>query len=238
MIPSIPFRFYFMFWLRNSLAALGLGLILGLFAIYLFELMGLSGRGSAIIYVSTLALILLFAQLSIFKHFYGKERGKFEYVYRERLISKEGNRLLLKEIGKAKFVRLFIEELSDFSDIREDIYKDLLGRQEISDGLRFYICLKMAKSSLRHFNFSKEIEWLKMALALSPDDLVANFRLAAALEQAADGDGAISRYGKISQDCHIETFELKNFIGEQIARVKMYGSSERPPMVGLRYMQF
>jgi hypothetical protein len=238
MIPSVPFRFYFLFWLRNSLAALGLGLILGFFVIYLFELIGLLGGGSAIIYISNISLTLLFAQISIFRHFYGKERGKFEYVYRERIISKEGNRLLFKEIGMKKFVKLFIEELSEFNDIREDIYKELLGRKEISNGPRFYIYLKMAKSALRHLNFSKEIDWLKMALALRPDNLVANFRLAAALEKANDGDGAISGYERILQDCHIETFELKNFIGEQIVRVKKNGPSERPPMVGLRYMQF
>jgi len=54
--------------------------------------------------------ILLFAQISIFRHFCGKERGKFEYVYRERLISKEGKRLLLKEIGKKKYIELSSEE--------------------------------------------------------------------------------------------------------------------------------
>jgi hypothetical protein len=67
---------------------------------------------------------------------------------------------------------------------------------------------------------------------------VANFRLAIAHEKASDGGAAIRLYEKLLKDCHIKSSELRNFIAEQIARVKKHGPTERPPMVGLRYFQF
>jgi len=243
MIPSVPITFYFLFWLRNSLAAFGLGVILGFFAIYFFDLIfKMIGEVDSLTipFVGTLLLTILLAQIFIFKHFYGRARGNFEYAYKERLISKEGNTVVLKEIGKRRFVELFWEELSDFSDTREDIYRELLVKLDASrnNAQKFPIYMKMSKSAVRHFNFDEGIKWLKMALALRPNDLVANFRLAIALEKAGDGAWAITLYETVLDNCGIESFELKDFIEEQIARVKKNGPAERPPMVGLRYFQF
>jgi len=249
MIPSVPFSFYFLFWIRNSLAAIGLGIILGYFAFgFLVFTLGpilestgwLENCSTLIKFVITPLIALLLTQISIFKHFYGRKRGNFEYAYRERLLSKEGNALIKKEIGEVRFGSLFFEELSDFSTSREDIYKELLKRAQVrgDNAFKFHIYLRMSRSSIKHFNFDKGTEWLTMALALRPNDLVANFRLAIALEKAGDGDGAIKRYGTILSECHIETFELRKFIEDQIDRVNKYGPSERPPLVGLRYFQF
>ncbi len=241
MISSVPISFYFLFWPKNSLMGLGLGIILGALSRLPFGLIAPALEGSIVIGPFFVGFLTLFwAQISSVQHFLGRRRGHFEYAYRERLVVKEGNALIRKEIGLIRFAGLFWEELSDFSATREDIYKELLARLEGTGnpGLKFPIYLKMSRSAIKHFNFEKGIEWLEIALALRPNDLVANFRLATSLEKAGDGKGAVNRYKVILKDCHIETFELKKFIEDQIERVEKEGPAKRPPMVGLRYMQF
>ncbi|NWF53642.1 MAG: hypothetical protein HXY45_02470 [Syntrophaceae bacterium] len=217
MIPSVPFSFYFLFWIRNSLAAIGLGIILGHFAfVFLVFTLGpilkstewLENCSTLIKFLISPFVALLLTQIFIYKHFYGRNRGNFEYAYRERLLSKEGNALIKKEIGEGQFGRLFFEELSDFSHSREDIYKELLKRAQVrgDNALKFCIYLRMARSSIKHFNFAKGTEWLTMALAIRPDDLMANFRLAIALEKGGDGHGAIRRYRTILSVCPILDF--------------------------------
>ncbi len=240
MIKSVPLTYYFTFWLINSLMSIGLGIILGYFGGFVLELT-LVWRGSpetACFGGSLLAFIL--TQIAVVRNFFGGRRGHFEYAYKKRINSKEGNGLISREIGMISFPQLFWEELNDFSDYREDVYKRLLTAAEArkDDSLKFHVYMRLSRSSMRHFNFKKGKEWLQMALALRPHDLVANFQMASTLEKERDGEGAIARYESILKLCEIETIELREFIMEQITRVKKNGPAERPPIVGLRYMQF
>lgn len=227
---NIPTTFYIRFWLKNSLMAMATGFALG------YMLMSIIPIILPPVTVSIFAFSIY--QIALTRHLWGKDRGNFEYAYRERLTEKAANSIIIKTIGFREFVRLYLDELSTMGIVREELYKEVLATNEISlkDELKFYIYVKAAKSALKESNFEKELSYLKQAVSINPDDLVANYRLGSSLERAGNGSEAISSYEAALSDPLISTRELREFISIQIRRVEARGPAKKPPMPGLRYM--
>jgi hypothetical protein len=227
---SIPITFYVRFWLTNSMMAMATGFVIG------YMLMGVIPIIMPPLTVPVLAFMIY--QIAIHRYFWGNGRGNFEYAYRERLVEKKANALVLDVLGLRKFIRLYLDELSAMGMVREEIYEEVLSDKGISknDDLKFYIYLKVAKSSLKDSSFERELNYLRKAVSIRSNDLVANYRLANSLERVASGQAAVQAYESALRDPAINTTELKEFILDQIKRVETEGPAKKPPMPGLRFM--
>lgn len=199
---NIPSDFYVKFWLKNSSLAIATGLVLGLLTRIWF-----------LFFIFPIVAFIIY-QIAIFRYFWGKERGNFEYYYREWLIK------------------------SHKIEINQTLYEGLLQNKQrnTSNEHGFFLYLKASEIATKEYDYDNAIQFLRQAVSSKPYDLVANYRLATALERVGDADNAISAYEAAKQDPSIKSPELKEFISNQIERVKTKGPTKKPPMSGLKYM--
>lgn len=215
---GIPVSFYLHYWLTNSFMAAALGFLAGLL------------MPDPRLFVLTVILAFLFYQISAYRHFWGREKGHFEYYYREFLINQAAKSLIHKIIG--------IPEI--LWEYPSQYYPKILGRLEVEadPNLLFIAYLKAAQAALKEYDCRKEIEYLRKAVSLHSKDLVANFWLANAMERVGNAPAAISAYQAALSDPSLDSAELREFIAAQIKRVESQGPTQKPPIPGLRHMVY
>jgi tetratricopeptide (TPR) repeat protein len=218
----VPKSFYVRFWLNNSTMAVATGFVIGLMLARLVQLFFFA--------LATPIFALVVYQFAVYKYFVGKRRGHFEYAYQEHLLRKALDSLVIKILGFRAYLRLYMDELSALGNVREDIYKSLEGSEEIiqNDGLRFYLYVRIAESALKESSFDRECGYLRKAVSIRPNDLVANYRLGNSLERAGDGTGAVRAYEAALKNAVIDK-ELSEVILDQIKRVEKSGPAKSPP---------
>lgn len=182
---------------------------------------------------------LVVYQYVVQQYFWGKRRGHFEYAYREWLLRKSANVLFIKILGVRRYISLYLDELSALGSVREDIYKNLQGKEEVvrNDSYKFCLYVRIAESALKESSCDREIEYLRRAVSIRPNDLVANYRLGNSLERSGDGQGTVRAYEAALKDPVVEK-ELSEVILAQIKRVETSGPAKKPPMPGFRYMSW
>jgi tetratricopeptide (TPR) repeat protein len=229
---KIPKRFYFHFWLKNSVMATATGFVLGIILMMLIPFL------FPLLTVPIVTLIIY--QFLVQKYFWGCRRGHFEYAYREWLHRKALNSLVKKALGFKNFIRLYMDELSAFGSVREDIYMRLQREGEITkdNNNKFLLYVRIAESALKEFNFAREQEFFKKALSIRPNNLVVNYRLGNSLEKIGDSAGAIRSYETALTDQTACGKELKELVLEQIKRVEESGPAKKPPVFGFSYMSW
>lgn len=210
---TIPINFYWRYWLINSLMAIATGFAIGLLTPFP--------------HILTLLALLIY-QISIYRHFWGKDKGRFEYQYREYIVEQK-----LK-----KFIKNFIGTPEWLWDYPDQHLTDLLANPRIQNdlNLQFLTYLKLSQVAFKGYDDEKEVEFLRKAVSIKPIDLIVNYRLGNALERISNALGAIAAYKSALMDPLIGSAELKDFISSQIKRVETKGPSKKPPVPGLRYM--
>ena len=93
-----------------------------------------------------------------------------------------------------------------------------------------------AELARKEDNGEKERRCLSAALEFLANDLVGNFRLAAAFERDGNPKDSIKHYKAATKDPLIGSPELKAYIENQIVRVMETGPSETPPVPVLRFL--
>jgi len=190
---------------------------------------GLAMAFPPLIFLGPVLSFLLY-QFSAYRHFCGREKGHFEYYYREFLINQAAKSLIHKIIGIPEILWVYPSKY----------YPKILGSPEVQadSNFMFIINLKAAQAALNEYDCRKEIEYLKKAVSLRSSDLVANFRLANAMEGVGNATMAISAYHEALLDPLLNSGELREFIYAQIKRVESRGPTKKPPIPGLRHMSY
>jgi tetratricopeptide (TPR) repeat protein len=101
---------------------------------------------------------------------------------------------------------------------------------------KFWLHITLASLYGQTWEYNKAMTQLEAAAALKPNDLVANFRLAEALERTGKDDEAIRHYEAALDDPSIESGQLKEFVVSQIQRVRTHGPSKDPQYPFKKYI--
>lgn len=225
---NIPLTYYFEYWLKNSFMALAAGFLISFLIPPLFAAFPFLGL-----------IIFLIYQVVIFRHFWGKRRGDFEFSSKECLIKKRLNSLIRQYLGIGESIRFKLDQLNNIVTDGWDVYKKLL---EVSNNQKkmyhFYLNHIAADLSRKEGDFRKERNFLITAVSFCPDELITNYRIAVTFEKEGRPEESIEFYRKTLKDSSIDSVELKAFINSQIARVIKKGPKKSPPIPGLRFMSW
>ena len=226
----IPPIFYFRFWLMGSLMAIATGLVVGYFMPGSFLSVPLLGSVMAAI------LALLVQQCFVFSHFWGKRRGAFEYEYRQYLLKKRTKRVFIGVLGRAGFYKWHLDQLSEMPWYEGEMCQEVLMKlqNQANDDLKFPVYVQAAKIAARGRKYNKALEYLKQALSVSPNDLVANLRQAEVFEYMGLASEAISSYKAAIEGPASMSVALRRFVSSQVERVRTKGPRKKPPITGFR----
>jgi tetratricopeptide (TPR) repeat protein len=225
---KIPLSFYIGYWFKNSLMALATGYIIAFLIPPIAAVIPYYGP-----------IVLLSYQVVIYRHFWGKRRGDFEFSSQESLLKKRENSLIRKFLGMGELVRFKLDRLNNIVTYGWDIYKKLLEHSNNKNKSNSF-CLNhiAADLSRKEGDIKKERNYLLNAVASNPDDLISNFRLAVTFEREGRPEESIKYYRRALAASSNSSFELKEFINRQITRVKEKGPKKIPPVPGLRFMSW
>ncbi|MEJ2156909.1 MAG: hypothetical protein P8X96_16350 [Desulfobacteraceae bacterium] len=225
---NIPLTYYFEYWFKNSLLALLTGFLITFLIPPLLAALPLFGL-----------ILFLMYQMIIYRHFWGKRRGDFEFSSKENLIKRKINSFIKQQLGIGELIRYKLDHLNSIITYGWDMYHKLARRSENQDEIfHYFLNLIGADLSRKEGDFKKEREYLINAVLASPDDTVSNFRLAVTFEQEGRSDESVNYYRKALEASSIDTPELKEFIMGQITRVIEKGPAKSPPVPGLRFMSW
>lgn len=229
---KISSSFYIRSWLKNSLMAIGTGLVVGYFSsviivIYIPPINALIGA----------AIAFIIYQYASFDRFFGTRRGEFEYEYRIDLAEKIIKKLVFRTLGLWAFIKYFQDQFNALRTLQKDICRNLLKNSNIAQDKEssYYIYYKLSNLELREDNFKEEIRMLYLAISMKPNDLLANFRLAVCSEMDGLVDDAINHYNLASNDPYLISDALKKYILSQVERIELKGPKNRPPALGAKY---
>ncbi|WDP92010.1 MAG: hypothetical protein HUN04_20730 [Desulfobacter sp.] len=231
---KIPFSFYFKHWLSTLLLALTTGALVGIFS---FQ----TGFGIVYKYVNnitiSIGLFFLYSQLISYRHFWGSQRGNFEFMFVENTFEKEIANSILRYFGYITYLRYKIDNYHSAGYFQFSMCDKLIQKSEIHSNLELYhlIFVKMAHLSYKDGNYSKGLNFLQKAIELKEDSLIANFRFGVAQEKENEVEKAVRFYKKASTSQEITTKGIQNFIMDQIDRVQSKGPMIKPPMPGTRF---
>ncbi len=182
----------------------------------------------------------LIYQFTTYSKFWGKRRGEFEYQYKIGIIDSKVANLVFRYLGILKYLSYMSDGMNNISTAQGDLCKRLIdnGRVTMSDWHMYYVYMKMSLLENKDDNLEKEISFLKSALEIKQDDLIANYRLAICFELKKNAEDAIRSYEKALSDISIDSKEIKDFIKLQIDRVEAEGTMKKSPSLGLRYMSW
>ena len=239
---TVSYSFYLRFWAINSCLAVATGFTLGYIALLIISrIFSPSSRIFCIFSLISFPILAFFLyQIFIYKYFWGEYRGHFEYAYRERQIYKDANEIIRKHLDTVTLITVSLDELSVIGSERDDVYEKLLRKKEIDSNkeLRFLILMKYANSLKKGGDDEKENRCLKQAAAIKPGNLVVNYRLANSFEKIGNDNEAVKSYNAALGDPNIWSDNLKNYVTNQIERVKTEGPAKKPPIPGLKYMMY
>lgn len=225
---KIPMTFYLDYWLKNSLLALACGFLITFLIPPLFAAFPFFG----------LIMFLLY-QVIIYRHFFGKRRGDFEFYSKEKRIKREMDSFIKQRIGIIELLRYKMDHLNNIISYGWDVHNKLM---ELSNGQKershYYQNLIAADLSRKEGDFRKERKYLLSAISEFPDELVSNFRLAVTFEKEGRSEESVECYRNALETSSVDSPELKNFIISQITRLMEKGPAKSPPVPGLRFMSW
>lgn len=189
--------------------------------LHILVIMGITPGGFLLIFT---IIVLLIYQVAFYRYFWGKGKGHYEYYYREFLVDQAAKSLI------SDFTNFTLDHTGEY-------FSYLLSYPNVKTdpNLKFIAYYELSRLALKTFDYDKEVEYLREAASLKPADLVANYRLANALERVNDAQAAINAYQAALNDPLLDTMELKELISAQIKRVKTQGPAKKPPIPGFRY---
>lgn len=160
-----------------------------------------------------------------------------EYERRKGLIEKAAKEMFAKVYGKKKYYMWSLDQSSESPWYEEEVWQPLLSghRIEENEELPFAILVAAGTASEKAEKYDKAIGFLKRAVAIKPNDLVANVKLGEVFEREGAGNDAIRAYESVLQDSSL-TRESEAFVLSQIERVRTEGPEKKPPIGGLRRM--
>ena len=226
---NIPTSFYFKYWAKNSLLALGTGVLVSFLIPPLFVLVP---------YLPIIFCALY--QVIIFNNFLGKRDGDFEYYYMEHLIKKKSNQYAKKYLGRSLYFSYLLDKINNAISTAWDAHQKLLNLKEVigSDEILFYVYMIGADLSQKEDDTNREKRFLLNAIQLKPNNLVANYRLAVVLEKEGLSIDSIEKYQAATTDPKLSSKRLREHINNQIKRIKEFGPRKSPPIPGLKYMSW
>lgn len=225
---TIPWTFYFEYWLKNSLLSLATGFLISFMIPPLFAMVPYFGF-----------FVLLFYQVVIYRHFWGQKRGDFEFVSKESQIRKQISSLIRRHLGFFVLIRFKLDKLNNIVTDGWDIYKKLTSFEKgQNEDFQFFLCHIAADLSRKEGDMKNERAYLLRALSFCPNDLITNFRIAVASEREGQAQESIEYYKKALGASAVDSNELKQFITNQITRVETKGPIKCPPMPGLRFLSW
>jgi tetratricopeptide (TPR) repeat protein len=171
-------------------------------------------------------------------HFTGKRRGEFEFAYWEHLAAQKVRRTLSSVSQRPSHPNLLDMDLLDFDPMAYNLWLEKEAERESNPECKFAPYLTMGFQAIKGDSYPKAAEYLRQAVQFRPNDLVANFRLAAILEHLGQGAEAIRHYEAALGDHGLASPGLKEFIQSQIERVKTQGPRKGSKIQGLRNMWF
>ena len=215
--------------------AIGTGALIGFFAsriIIIYSPLFNSFLGASI--------AVLIYQITAYSKFWGKRRGEFEYQFKVGIIDSKVKKLVFRYLGILKYLSYVSDGMNNISIFQGDLCKRLIDndRVNMNDGHMYYVYMKMSLLENKNDNLEKEITFLKSALEIKSDDLIANYRLVICFELNKNAEDAIKHYEKALRDIAIDSKEIKDFIKLQINRVNTNGTMNKSPALGLRYMSW
>jgi len=222
---NISYKFYFRYWLKNTIMACATGFVIGII-IPVFPFRQLGGTISG----------LLVYQIIVLRYFWGNRRGDFEYVYREIFLEKLLKQIIIKKYDKITYYRFYFDQFNSISSYQSKTCQKLLSDNKIlkNNNFVFPIFLKAAKIALKESNFKREIKYLKKALDIYPNDLVANCKLAVAMERIGACKDATNAYKAAINDPLIKSDKINEFLKVQIQRIQSKGPNIKRISPGLR----
>jgi len=217
---TIPSNFYKRFRIKTTVLAAGTGLVMGYFSSIFLPFI----NPFAVAFIGGVIAVFV-NQWSVHNYFKGKLRGAFEFVYLE---SKYENNIEPQFSGTDRMGELELASLL--------VYKQLMTRADtLNEERRFWCYMAAAKAANAGGEDKNSITALKLAVALRPKDIVANYRLARSFERVGSAKEAIESYEAALLDQSIDTEELRRFIAAQAQRVREKGPEQRSPIPGLIY---
>jgi tetratricopeptide (TPR) repeat protein len=225
---KVPLSFYLGYWFKNSLMALATGYIIAFFIPPIVAVIPYYGP-----------VVLLSYQVVIYRHFWGKRRGDFEFFSKERQIRKQLNSMIRRYLGISEMLRFKLDHLNTIVTYGWDVYKKLLEQSnDRKDIFNFYLNHIAADLFRKEGDYKKERNFLLNAVSFCPDELITNFRLAVTFEKEGRSEDAIKYYRNALADISNSSIKLEKFIKKQITRVMEKGPKKIPPVPGLRFMSW
>jgi tetratricopeptide (TPR) repeat protein len=229
----VPIKFRIVFGLKYTIMAIVSGAFLGWF---LFPFSFYKGDSPLPMVLCILGFALgsaLISQVVLHSYLTGKRRGEFEYAYQESLTEQRIRALIkMAPINQADRDASFM--VSDPTPIILRLMDILELETEVEN--KFWLHLTLASLYGRTWEYTKAMTQIEAAAALKPNDLVANFRLAEALERTGKGDEAIRHYEAALDDPSMESGQLKEFVVAQVQRVRTHGPSKDPQYPFKKYI--
>ncbi|MBW1759054.1 MAG: tetratricopeptide repeat protein [Deltaproteobacteria bacterium] len=223
---NIPWTYYLEYWFKNSMLALATGFLITFLIPPLFAAVPLFGIFVCLIY-----------QVILYRHFWGKRRGEFEFFSKENLIKKNINSILKQYLGRDELVRFKVERFNNIVKYGWDVYEKLMKNTNAQkEEFRYYINMMAADFSRKEGDLKKERNYLLKTVSSFSDDLVGNYRLAVAYEKEGRSKESIKHYRTALENSSIDSSELKEFIQNQIIRVMEKGPRKSPPVPTLKFM--
>jgi tetratricopeptide (TPR) repeat protein len=225
-LAGVPVRFLIYFRLKNSFLAFCTGALLGSFiqAPFLTLPGGIVG-----------VIVYQFAFRNLMT---GKRQGELEYAYWEHLAEQKVRRTLTKVPQRPRFPNLLDMDLLDFDPQAYNPWLEQEAEEESDPERKFLLFLTMGFQAFKGDAYPKAAEALRQAVQVKPNNLVANFRLAAIFEYLGNGVEAIRHYEAAMGDPSLVSQSLKTFVQSQIERVKVQGPRKGSKVQGLRYKWF
>ncbi len=222
------------YWLKNSIAGLAVGILLGLY-IAPFLMSFFNRTATTVIFA---ILVALGHQWYLYNKVLGKRRGEFEYEFQLERIDATVNSLIYRFQGPSGCQRYSFGEWSCLSTRQEEICKKLLVHDQVKlkDDNLYYIYMKLSLLAHKEDHVDEEVEFLKSAIELKPDDFLANYRAGVCFEKKGVAEKAIHYYQAALEDTSIHSEELKKYIETQVERVKKRGVMKIPPVYGVGTM--
>ncbi len=182
-------------------------------------------------------IFFLVYQIIIYRHFWGKRRGDFEYASKEKLIKKGVDSIVRKNLGIGPLILYKIDLLNSIVTSGWDVHKKLVKLSKNKDDIfNYYLNFMGANLSQKDGDVKNERLFLLNAAALKPNDLILCYRLGVTFERDGQTEDSLNYYHKALNAPLLESKELKKFINSQINRLTEKGPQKSPPMPGLRFM--
>ena len=155
------------------------------------------------------------------------DKTKTLFSYQAYLREKSTRKFITSVLSKSKGFKGYLlrtDELFRGKLLSDDIYKKVLLDNDVvtDDNKKFLIYYRISKDALKYDNRDKERSYLKKAVMIKPNDLLANYRLALSYERSGEGSDAIKSYEAALKDPLADP-HISGFLISEIQRVKGQG---------------